>query len=115
LICLQFQVAAVDTKSPTTYDFRIIFVELRLDSVRNEEITLDGVQDGTIRSTHLHYDTVPQASPNEDIVYHIGRITKYGFLILSDSANSEVKLKVGDTFSQQDIDNGKLRSVQKHT
>jgi len=102
-------VSAVDTKSPTTYDFRIIFVELRLDSVHNEEISLDGVQDGTVRSTHLRYDTVPQSSPSGDIVYHIGRITKYGYLILSDSSNSDVRLKGGDTFSQQDIDNGKLR------
>jgi chondroitin sulfate proteoglycan 4 len=107
----QFQVSAVDAKSPTIYDFRIIFVELRLDSVHNEEINLDGVQDGTIRATHLHYDTVPQSSAGEDIVYHIMRGTKYGSLILGDgtASGTESKLRSGDSFTQNDITNGKLR------
>ncbi|KAF4525482.1 hypothetical protein B566_EDAN002340 [Ephemera danica] len=108
----EFKVSAVETKSPTVYDFRIIFVELRLDSVHNEELTLDGVQDGTIRATHLHYDTVPQASAGEEVVYHIIRSTRYGSLILGDgtaSSATETRLKSGDTFTQQDVAGGRLR------
>ncbi|CAB3369577.1 Hypothetical predicted protein [Cloeon dipterum] len=108
----KFRASAGNTKSSTTYDFRIIFVELRLDCVHIEEITLDGVQEGTIRSTHLLYDTVPKSSRSEDLVYHVVHTTKFGHLILSEN-NSEVYIQDKGTFTQQDINNEKIRYALK--
>ncbi|XP_059478684.1 chondroitin sulfate proteoglycan 4-like isoform X2 [Neocloeon triangulifer] len=108
----KFQASAGNSKSSTTYDFRIIFVELRLDSVHVEEITLDGVQEGTIRSTHLLYDTVPKASRSEDIVYHVAHTARFGHLILSEN-NSESYVQDRGTFTQHDINSGKLRYALK--
>ncbi|KAG8227093.1 hypothetical protein J437_LFUL007430 [Ladona fulva] len=115
----KFKVSVMEARNPTVYDFRIKFVELRLEHIRNLELTMDGIQEIPIAEENLLYQTKPTPTDPSRIVYHLLRSTRYGALSIwrSDSSNPKQqhrRLQPGDTFTQRDLTDSRLRYKLHH-
>ncbi|XP_068083524.1 chondroitin sulfate proteoglycan 4 [Anabrus simplex] len=103
----KFKVSVMEVQNPTVYDFRITFTELRLALVHNYELQLNGTREALLTEKYLEYRTKPLPSDSSRIVYHLLRPPRYGALHTSSAKHR--RLQNGDSFTQQDLEMGRLR------
>lgn len=99
----KFQASVREVKTQQTYDFRITFIDLELKEARRAPVNLTSASNVTIASSHLRYQTNPLVTPPSKIVFTLTTGPRYGSLFLSDR-----KLGASDTFTQEDIEAGRL-------
>ncbi|XP_069672310.1 chondroitin sulfate proteoglycan 4 [Periplaneta americana] len=104
----KFKVSVMEVRSPTVYDFRITFTELKLVAVHTRELQLNGSREALITEKQLLYQTQPLSSDAGKIVFQVVRPPRYGALHPSASLKHH-RLQTGDSFTQQDLDAGRLR------
>ncbi|CAL4067980.1 unnamed protein product [Meganyctiphanes norvegica] len=106
----RFKISAGDHKFPTEYTFRVSFVAVTVEVVRNEELLIDIIQESFISEGFLQSITKPNPSAPLDIVYSIISSPLYGDLFLSSGDHtSQMPLKKGGKFTQEDIDRGRIK------
>ncbi|GAB1864441.1 Chondroitin sulfate proteoglycan 4 [Camponotus japonicus] len=98
----KFQANVREVKTQQMYDFRITFIDLELKETRRMPLNLD-VSNVIITSNHLKYQTNPLVTSPSKIVFTLTTGPKYGDLFLSDH-----KLATASTFTQEDIEAGRL-------
>ncbi|XP_014468132.1 PREDICTED: chondroitin sulfate proteoglycan 4 isoform X2 [Dinoponera quadriceps] len=99
----KFQASVREVKTQQTYDFRITFIDLELREARRVPVNLTNTPNITIASNHLRYQTNPLVTSPGKIVFTLTTGPRYGNLFLSDR-----KLSSSDTFTQEDIEAGRL-------
>lgn len=111
----KFKVSAGDVRVATTYDFRITFTKLRLEQARRVDVKLNRSREALVTEKHLLYRTEPLATDSGKVVYHVVQVPRHGFLVLgtpestaAQSQRQQQRLAPGDSFTQQDIKEGRL-------
>lgn len=99
----KFQASVREVKTQQTYDFRITFIDLELREARRVPVNLTNTSNITIASGHLRYQTNPLVTSPSKIVFTLTAGPRYGNLFLSNR-----KFGTGDTFTQEDIEAGRL-------
>lgn len=99
----KFQASVREVKTQQTYDFRITFIDLELREAKRAPVNLTNAPNITIASGHLRYQTNPLVTSPGKIVFTLTAGPRYGNLFLSDR-----KLGAGDTFTQEDVETGRL-------
>lgn len=93
-----------ELKLSTAYDFHINFITLELREIQRSSINFTSSAEVLVDSSHLQFQTNPLITDTNRIVYSLLEYPRYGNVYL----NNE-KLRVGQTFTQKDIDEHKVR------
>lgn len=101
---LQFQVSIREVLSSTIYDFRLTFIEIHLLKVKHESLLLDCVSEAVITDKHLLYTTTPLSVDLANLSYEVVGVPRYGTVSVEN-----IMLHVGDTFTQVDIIQGRVK------
>jgi hypothetical protein len=64
----------MEVRSPTVYDFRITFTELRLVALHTHNLQLNGSREALLTDKQLLYQTQPLPTDNAQIVFQVRRI-----------------------------------------
>lgn len=106
----RFRISAGELQFPTEYTFRISFVLITVDVIRNAELLIDRIQESFISEGFLQSETRPDPTPRRNIMYKIIALPLYGSLFLSSGDLTQHKqLEKGSTFSQEDIAKGRIK------
>ncbi|KOC68137.1 Chondroitin sulfate proteoglycan 4, partial [Habropoda laboriosa] len=100
----KFQASVREVKTQHTYDFRITFIDLELKETKRVPINFTNVAEVVVSGQNLRYQTNPLVTAFNKIVFTVTTGPRYGNLFLSSR-----KMEIGDTFTQEDVDSGKLR------
>ncbi|XP_076177820.1 chondroitin sulfate proteoglycan 4-like protein [Ptiloglossa arizonensis] len=100
----KFQVSVRKVRSQHTYDFRVTIIDLELKETKRVLINFTNVAEVTVSGQNLRYQTNPMVTAFNKIVFTVKTGPRYGNLFLSNR-----KLDVGDTFTQEDVETGKLK------
>ncbi|XP_043510308.1 chondroitin sulfate proteoglycan 4 [Frieseomelitta varia] len=100
----KFQASVREVRAQHTYDFRITFIDLELKETKRVPINFTNVAEVTVTGQNLRYQTNPLITAFNKIAFTVTTGPRYGNLFLSSR-----RLDTGDTFTQEDIDSGKLR------
>ncbi|XP_068150661.1 chondroitin sulfate proteoglycan 4 [Drosophila tropicalis] len=95
-----------------TFDFRITFTRLRIQSNTPSLILINGTRDLQLTKELLYYETTPIASFPRSIIYKISKTTRYGGIYVEGSKKAA---KPMDSFTQLDIDKRRIRYRTYHT
>ncbi|XP_012264856.2 chondroitin sulfate proteoglycan 4 [Athalia rosae] len=100
----KFQASVREVRTQHTFDFRINFIDLELKESRKNSVNFTNSLEVLVGSQNLKYVTNPLTTPPNRISFTIQDGPKYGDLILA-------KKSIGksDSFTQDDLDNGRLR------
>ncbi|KAK3912268.1 Chondroitin sulfate proteoglycan 4 [Frankliniella fusca] len=108
----KFKVSVGEVRAPTTYDFRITFTKLRLEQARRGDLRLNRSREALITERHLLYRTEPLATDAAKVVYHVVQVPRHGALVLglpgAPQQRQQQRLAPGDSFTQQDVKEGRL-------
>nr|XP_027222459.1 chondroitin sulfate proteoglycan 4-like [Penaeus vannamei] len=106
----RFRITAGERKFPTEYTFRINFVAITVDVVRNAELLIDRIQESFISEGFLQTVTKPDPAPSGEIVYSIIVPPMFGSIFLSSGdLTRHQQLEKGSTFTQEDIAKGRIK------
>ncbi|XP_076245402.1 chondroitin sulfate proteoglycan 4-like protein [Calliopsis andreniformis] len=100
----KFQASVREVKAPHTYEFRITFIDLELKEAKRVPVNFTNVAEVVVTPQNLRYQTNPLVTSSNKIVFAIATGPRYGNLFVSNR-----KLDVGDSFTQEDVDSGKLK------
>ncbi|CAK9831143.1 Chondroitin sulfate proteoglycan 4 [Anthophora retusa] len=100
----KFQASVREVRTQHTYDFRITFIDLELKETKRVPINFTNVVEVIVTGQNLRYQTNPLVTAFNKIVFTVTTGPRYGNLFLSSR-----KMEIGDTFTQEDVDTGKLR------
>lgn len=100
----KFQAAVREVQSPATYDFNITFIILELLEVYRNPVNFSNSAEVVLDSKKLKFQTNPLATSASMILYSLLETPRFAHLYLDYD-----RLRIGQTFSQQDIDSGRLR------
>ncbi|XP_046745666.1 chondroitin sulfate proteoglycan 4 [Diprion similis] len=100
----KFQASVREVRTQHTFDFRITFIDLELKEAKRQPLTFTNSVEVVVGSQNLKFQTNPLTTPVNKIVFTIEKSPKYGGLFLTKKA-----VLKGDTFTQEDLDAGKLR------
>ncbi|XP_075216320.1 chondroitin sulfate proteoglycan 4-like protein [Lycorma delicatula] len=106
----KFKVSVLDVHPSTVYDFRLTFTELHLSRVHNSAVLMDKILEASITSKHLSYTTTPLPVNKQSITYEVVGLPRYGVLSVEDRP-----LRVGQQFTQADIDSKSVSYRMQHT
>jgi len=67
----QFKVSVMEVHSPTLYDFRITFTELRLMPLHVHDLQLNGSREAVLTEKQLLYQTQPLNTDSSKIVFQV--------------------------------------------
>ncbi|XP_065355734.1 chondroitin sulfate proteoglycan 4 [Calliphora vicina] len=95
-----------------TFDFRIIFTRLRINSRKPSLIAINGSSEFILTSDVLSYETVPIETFPRNIIYKISNPTKYGNIYVEGSRKFAKEM---DSFTQLDIDKNRIRYKTHHS
>lgn len=96
----------------TTYSFRITFVKCMLYKIKSELLVLNASSDSVISLSHLEYQREPLKSPTTSITFHIIKPPQFGYLFFG---VSKYRMRIGDTFTQEDLSSLNLKYRLYHT
>ncbi|XP_043482850.1 chondroitin sulfate proteoglycan 4 isoform X2 [Leptopilina heterotoma] len=100
----KFQASVREVRIQQTFEFNVTFIDLELKEMRKYGINFTNVADVSISTQSLRYQTNPLITPSNKIIYRIEVIPRYGDLVLIQQI-----LKKSNTFTQDDVDSGKLK------
>lgn len=100
----KFQASVREVKTQQNFDFKITFIDLELREVARNSLDFTNAIEIAFTPDNLKFQTNPLATYPSKIKYTIVEGTKYGETILDNDV-----LRVGGTFSQNDIDSGRLK------
>lgn len=100
----KFQASVREVRTQHIFDFRITFIDLELKEARRLPINFTNSVEVLVGSQSLKYITNPLSTPANRIIFSIQQQPKYGNLFLAKKIITR-----GDSFSQEDVDAGKLR------
>ncbi|XP_017754048.1 PREDICTED: LOW QUALITY PROTEIN: chondroitin sulfate proteoglycan 4 [Eufriesea mexicana] len=100
----KFQASVREVRAPHVYDFRITFIDLELKETKRVPINFTNIAEVSVTAQNLRYQTNPLITALNKIAFTVTTGPRYGNLFLSSR-----KLEIGDTFTQEDIDSGKLK------
>lgn len=100
----KFQASVREVTAQHTYDFRITFIDLELKETKRVPINFTNVAEVSVTGQNLKFQTNPLTTTLNKIAFTVTTGPRYGNLFLSSR-----KLETGDTFTQEDIDSGKLK------
>ncbi|XP_017888198.1 chondroitin sulfate proteoglycan 4 isoform X2 [Ceratina calcarata] len=100
----KFQASVREVKAPHTYDFRVTFIDLELKEAKRILVNFTNMTEVTVSEQNLRYQTNPLITASNKIVFTVTSVPRYGNLFLSSR-----RLEIRDTFTQEDVDSGKLR------
>lgn len=100
----KFQASVREARAAHTYDFRITFIDLELKETKRVPVNFTNVAEVSVTSQNLRYQTNPLITSLDKIIFTISTAPRYGRLFLFNR-----KLEIADTFTQEDVDSGKLR------
>ncbi|XP_029050257.1 chondroitin sulfate proteoglycan 4 isoform X1 [Osmia bicornis bicornis] len=99
----KFQASVREARAAHTYDFRITFIDLELKETKRVTVNFTNVAEVSVTSENLKYQTNPLITSLDKIIFTISTAPRYGHLFLLNR-----KLEIADTFTQEDVDSGKL-------
>ncbi|XP_039952051.1 chondroitin sulfate proteoglycan 4 [Bactrocera tryoni] len=99
-------VASYGFVTTQTFDFRITFTRLRINSAKPSSVMVNGTREFILTSDVLTYETVPIDTFPRNIIYKIVKPTKYGGIFVEGSRKYAKEM---DSFTQQDIDKNRIR------
>lgn len=88
------------------YDFRITFTKLRIGIQRHQNKIINGTKDSVIENDCLYHQTTPITSFSRTIIYTLLTVPRFGILYV---AGYDGSAKAGDSFTQFDIDERRIR------
>ncbi|KAJ8667749.1 hypothetical protein QAD02_009412, partial [Eretmocerus hayati] len=100
----KFQVGVRELYSPTIYDFNVTFIILELREVQRDNVNFSDSAEVIVNSQRIQYQTNPLPTEATMIIYSLMAIPKYGHMYLD-----KEELRIGQTFSQHDVDSNRLR------
>ncbi|XP_053994110.1 chondroitin sulfate proteoglycan 4 [Hylaeus volcanicus] len=100
----KFQVSVREVRASHTYDFRVTFIDLELKQTKKVPVNFTNVAEVAVTGQNLRYQTNPLVTAFNKIVFTVKTGPRYGNLFLSSQ-----KLNVGDQFTQEDVDSGRLK------
>lgn len=90
----------------SVYDFRITFTKLRIGIQRHQNKVINGTKDTVIENEFLYHQTTPIPSFTRTIIYTLLTVPRFGILYV---AGYDGSAKAGDSFTQYDIDERRIR------
>nr|XP_003707909.1 PREDICTED: chondroitin sulfate proteoglycan 4 isoform X2 [Megachile rotundata]XP_012151709.1 PREDICTED: chondroitin sulfate proteoglycan 4 isoform X2 [Megachile rotundata]XP_012151710.1 PREDICTED: chondroitin sulfate proteoglycan 4 isoform X2 [Megachile rotundata]XP_012151712.1 PREDICTED: chondroitin sulfate proteoglycan 4 isoform X2 [Megachile rotundata]XP_012151713.1 PREDICTED: chondroitin sulfate proteoglycan 4 isoform X2 [Megachile rotundata]XP_012151714.1 PREDICTED: chondroitin sulfate len=100
----KFQASVREARTQHTYDFRVTFIDLELKETKRASVNFTNVAEVIITGKNLKYQTNPLITASNKIIFTMLTGPRYGNLFLSNR-----RLGITDTFTQEDVDSGKLR------
>ena len=100
----KFQARVREVKTQQTFDFKITFIDLELKETKRIPIEFSNSIEIDLTPQNLEFQTNPIVTLPNKIKYTIVSMTKYGNII----HGNEI-VKVGQTFTQEDVDCGRLK------
>lgn len=100
----KFKACVWEVKTQQTYDFRITFIYLELKEIKRMPVNFTNTAEVIVTGQNLKYQTNPLITSPKKILFTINVGPRYGELLVT-----KRKINVGNSFSQEDIDTGKLR------
>lgn len=101
----KFQAILGSSKS-SVYDFRVTFTKLRIGIQRHQNKIINGTKDTVIENEFLYHQTTPIPTFSRTIIYTLLTVPRFGILYV---AGYEGSAKAGDSFTQYDIDEKRIR------
>lgn len=98
--------ATLGSVKSSIYDFRITFTKLRIGIQRHQNKIINGTKDSVIENDFLYHQTTPIASFTRTIIYTLLTVPRFGILYV---AGYDGSAKAGDSFTQFDIDERRIR------
>ncbi|XP_005179735.2 chondroitin sulfate proteoglycan 4 [Musca domestica] len=95
-----------------TFDFRVTFTRLRINSRKPSTIAVNGSREFILTNEVLSYETVPIETFPRNIIYKITSPTKYGNIYVEGSRKFAKEM---DSFTQLDIDKNRIRYKTHHS
>ena len=86
----QFKVSVMEVHSPTLYDFRITFTELRLMPLHIHDLQLNGSREAVLTDKQLLYQTQPLNTDSSKIVFQVCGNSNFS----KDSCHSPLKHEI---------------------
>ncbi|XP_068247623.1 LOW QUALITY PROTEIN: chondroitin sulfate proteoglycan 4-like [Palaemon carinicauda] len=106
----RFKISAGEEKFSTEYTFRISFVAMVVEVIRNSELLIDQIQESFISEGFLQSVTRPDPTEDKNIIYSIISPPMYGSLYLSSGdLTRHRQIEKGSIFSQEDIAKGRVK------
>lgn len=99
----KFNVSVRDVRMPSTYDFRVTFIDLELRESRRGWINFTDTSQVVVNSHSLMYQTNPLATSPNKITYAIVRAPSFGHVLLDNQI-----VHAGNTFTQDKLDAGRV-------
>ncbi|XP_046827516.1 chondroitin sulfate proteoglycan 4 isoform X1 [Vespa crabro] len=100
----KFQASVREVKTQQTFDFRITFIDLELKEMKRIPVNFTNTAEVIVTGQNLKYQTNPLITSPNKILFTINGGPRYGELLVT-----RRKINVGDSFTQEDVDTGKLR------
>lgn len=98
--------ATLGSVRSSIYDFRITFTKLRIGVQRHQNKIINGTKDSVIENEYLYHQTTPIPSFSRTIIYTLLTVPRFGILYV---AGYDGSAKAGDSFTQFDIDERRIR------
>lgn len=90
----------------SVYDFRITFTKLRIGIQKHQNKVINGTKDTVIENECLYHQTTPIPTFSRTIIYTLLAVPRFGILYV---AGYDGSAKAGDSFTQYDIDERRIR------
>ncbi|XP_058794987.1 chondroitin sulfate proteoglycan 4 [Phymastichus coffea] len=100
----RFEVSVREVHFRDTYDFNITFITLELLEIQRSSVDFVNSAEVVVDSRRIKFQTNPLVTEAALIVYSLLKTPRFGHLYLANE-----RLMIGQTFTQEDIDNGRLR------
>ncbi|XP_037082409.1 chondroitin sulfate proteoglycan 4-like [Pollicipes pollicipes] len=105
----RFQVVLQDATQPAVHDFRIQFLTVSVQLVTNRELVLNRTQEAAVTRDFLYAEPRPFPQPAENLSFVVTSTPRFGDLFrLEGSPARRQALPVGVSFSQRDVDAGRV-------
>lgn len=98
--------ATLGSVRSSVYDFRITFTKLRIGIQRHQNKIINGTKDTVIENEFLYHQTTPIPTFTRSIIYMLLTVPRFGVLYV---AGYDESAKAGDSFTQYDIDERRIR------
>lgn len=98
--------ATLGSVRSSVYDFRITFTKLRIGIQRHQNKIINGTKDSVIENDYLYHQTTPIPTFTRTIIYTLLAVPRFGILYV---AGYDGSAKAGDSFTQYDIDEKRIR------
>lgn len=100
----RFEVSLREVHSRDTYDFNVTFITLELLEIQRSSVDFVNSAEVVVDSRRIKFQTNPLLTDASLVVYSLLKIPNFGHLYLANE-----RLMIGQTFTQEDVDNGRLR------